>query len=147
MSPNAGAWRGVIAGSQPMSTAVHRSPDTLWRFNSTFILWFFFFSTLQYSFFVNRRGHLPDARGVEQASEPEGAELPGATVAPRRVHVVFTRQNFNQAGVRNPTSPPPICTDKKENQIFLIYKEIQSGAVANSSIIKGFLHAQIFPHI
>ncbi len=23
------------------------------------------------------------------------------------------------------------CTDKKENQIFLIYKEIQNGAVAN----------------
>jgi hypothetical protein len=26
------------------------------------------------------------------------------------------------------------CTDKKENQIFLIYKEIQSGAVAKSHI-------------
>jgi hypothetical protein len=31
------------------------------------------------------------------------------------------------------------CTDKKENQIFLIYKEIQSGAVAKSHIRKGFL--------
>jgi hypothetical protein len=30
-------------------------------------------------------------------------------------------------------------TDKKENQIFLIYKEIQSGAVAKSFIRKGFL--------
>ncbi len=29
--------------------------------------------------------------------------------------------------------------DKKENQIFLIYKEIQSGAVAKSFIRKGFL--------
>ncbi len=28
-------------------------------------------------------------------------------------------------------------TDKKENQIFLIYKEIQSGAVAKSYIRKG----------
>jgi hypothetical protein len=64
----------------------------------------FFFFFLH--FFVNRRGHLPDARGVEQASEPEGAELPGATVAPRRVHVVFTRQNFNQAGVGTPPPPP-----------------------------------------
>jgi hypothetical protein len=44
-------------------------------------------------------------------------------------------------------------TDKKENQIFLIYKEIQSGAVAKSYIvyeeglpnIRG--NAQIFPHI
>jgi len=31
------------------------------------------------------------------------------------------------------------CTDKKENQIFLIYKEIQSGAVAKSFMRKGFL--------
>jgi hypothetical protein len=46
-------------------------------------------------------------------------------------------------------------TDKKENKIFLIYKEIQSGALAKSYIRKGFLiyaqriygNAQIFPHI
>jgi hypothetical protein len=31
------------------------------------------------------------------------------------------------------------CTDKKENQIFPIYKEIQSGVVAQSYIKKGFL--------
>jgi hypothetical protein len=30
-------------------------------------------------------------------------------------------------------------TDKKENQIFLIYKGIQSGAVAKSYMRKGFL--------
>ncbi len=30
-------------------------------------------------------------------------------------------------------------TDKKVNQIFLIYKEIQSGAVAKSYMRKGFL--------
>jgi hypothetical protein len=30
-------------------------------------------------------------------------------------------------------------TDKKENQIFLIYKEIQSGAVAKSYMREGFL--------
>jgi hypothetical protein len=30
-------------------------------------------------------------------------------------------------------------TDKKSNQIFLIYKEIQSGAVAKSYMRKGFL--------
>jgi hypothetical protein len=30
-------------------------------------------------------------------------------------------------------------TDKKENQIFLIYREIQSGAVAKSYIRKSFL--------
>jgi hypothetical protein len=30
-------------------------------------------------------------------------------------------------------------TDKKENQIFLIYKDIQNGAVAKSHMRKGFL--------
>ncbi len=30
-------------------------------------------------------------------------------------------------------------TDKKENQIFLIYREIQSGAVPKSYMRKGFL--------
>jgi hypothetical protein len=30
-------------------------------------------------------------------------------------------------------------TDKKQNKIFLIYKEIQNGAVANSFMRKGFL--------
>jgi hypothetical protein len=42
-------WRGGggVAGSQPMSTAVHRSPNKLWSSNSIFNLWFtlFFFST------------------------------------------------------------------------------------------------------
>jgi hypothetical protein len=45
-----------------------------------------------------------------------------------------------------------VYTDKKENQIFLIYKEIESGAVAKSYMRKGFLiyekkkkNAQIFP--
>jgi hypothetical protein len=31
------------------------------------------------------------------------------------------------------------CTDKKDNQIFLIYKENQSGAAAKSYMRKGFL--------
>jgi hypothetical protein len=31
------------------------------------------------------------------------------------------------------------CTDKKESQIFLIYKEIQSGAFSKSYMRKGFL--------
>jgi hypothetical protein len=42
-------------------------------------------------------------------------------------------------------------TDKKENQIFLIYKEIQSGAVAKSYMRKGFLiyeeMRKIFPYM
>ena len=42
-------------------------------------------------------------------------------------------------------------TDKKENRIFLIYREIQSGAVAKSYMRKGFLiyeeNAEIFPYI
>ncbi len=38
-------------------------------------------------------------------------------------------------------------TDKKENQIFLIYKKIQSGAVAKSYMTKGLLiYGEIFAH-
>jgi hypothetical protein len=40
-SPNAGGGgRGGVAGSQPMSTAVHSSPNKLWRSNSILNLWF-----------------------------------------------------------------------------------------------------------
>jgi hypothetical protein len=38
-------------------------------------------------------------------------------------------------------------TDKKEYQIFLIYKEIQSGAVAKSYMTNGLLiYGEIFSH-
>ncbi len=38
-------------------------------------------------------------------------------------------------------------TDKKENQIFLIYKEIQGGAVAKSYMTNGLLiYGEIFAH-
>jgi hypothetical protein len=38
-------------------------------------------------------------------------------------------------------------TDKKENQIFLIYKEIRNGAVAKSYMTNGLLiHGEIFAH-
>jgi hypothetical protein len=38
-------------------------------------------------------------------------------------------------------------TDKKENQIFLIYREIQSGAVAKSYMTNGLLiYGEIFAH-
>jgi hypothetical protein len=38
-------------------------------------------------------------------------------------------------------------TDKKENQIFLTYKEIQSGAVAKSYMTNGLLiYGEIFKH-
>ncbi len=38
-------------------------------------------------------------------------------------------------------------TDKKENQIFLIYKEIQSGAVSKSYMTNGLLiYVEIFAH-
>jgi hypothetical protein len=39
------------------------------------------------------------------------------------------------------------CTDKKENQIFLIYKDIQGGAVAKSYMTNGLLiYGEIFAH-
>jgi hypothetical protein len=38
-------------------------------------------------------------------------------------------------------------TDKKENKIFLIYKEIQNGAVAKSYMTNGLLkYAEILAH-
>ncbi len=38
-------------------------------------------------------------------------------------------------------------TDKKENQIFLIYKEVKSGAVAKSYMTNGLLiYWEIFEH-
>jgi hypothetical protein len=38
-------------------------------------------------------------------------------------------------------------TDKKENRIFLIYKEIQNGAVAKSYVTNAFLiYGEIFAH-
>jgi hypothetical protein len=38
-------------------------------------------------------------------------------------------------------------TDKKENQILLIYREIQSGAVAKSYMTNGLLiYGEIFSH-
>ncbi len=38
-------------------------------------------------------------------------------------------------------------TDKKENKIFLIYREIQSGAVAKSYMTNGLLiYGEIFSH-
>jgi hypothetical protein len=38
-------------------------------------------------------------------------------------------------------------TDKKENKIFLIYKEIQNGAVVKSYMTNGFLiYGEIFAH-
>jgi hypothetical protein len=38
-------------------------------------------------------------------------------------------------------------TDKKENQTFLIYKEIPNGAVAKSYMTNGLLiHGEIFEH-
>jgi hypothetical protein len=38
-------------------------------------------------------------------------------------------------------------TDKKENQIFLVYKDIQTGAVAKSYMTNGLLiYEEIFGH-
>jgi hypothetical protein len=39
-----------------------------------------------------------------------------------------------------------VYTDKKENKIFLIYKEIQSGAVAKSYMTNGLLIYGEIPH-
>jgi hypothetical protein len=49
------------------------------------------------------------------------------------------KQNGNKLKTVDRTRPSAAYTDKIENQIFLIYKEIQSGAVAKSYVRKGFL--------
>jgi hypothetical protein len=50
----------------------------------------------------------------------------------RRVHGVTKRATFNY-------------TDKKENKIFLIYEEIQNGAVEKSYLTNGLLiYGEIF---
>ncbi len=47
----------------------------------------------------------------------------------------------------SPGNQEVLYTDKKENQIFLIYKEIQSGAVAKSYMTNGLLmYGEIFAH-
>jgi hypothetical protein len=42
-----------------------------------------------------------------------------------------------------------LYTDKKENQIFLIYKELQNGAVAKSYVThtaSSYMYGEIFAH-
>ncbi len=63
-------------------------------------------------------------------------------------------QSYSARQIPLPTTPyltPPPHTDKKENQVFLIYKEIQNGAVAKSYMRKGFQYmrkcANFFPYM
>jgi len=61
-------------------------------------------------------------------------------------HINFPTTKYDQ---RRPKNLPAITavTDKKENQIFLIYKEIQSGAVAKSYMTNGLLiYGEIFAY-
>jgi hypothetical protein len=61
---------------------------------------------------------------------------------------------MEDGGIRVENKKPP-HTDKKENQIFLIYKDIQNGAVAKSYMTTGlliqymgkYLRMHAFPHI
>jgi hypothetical protein len=53
--------------------------------------------------------------------------------------VPLRNENYNLLRVR--------CTDKKENQIFLLYTEIQNGAVPKSYMTNGLLiYGEIFVH-
>ncbi len=53
-------------------------------------------------------------------------------------HIVQGK-TFADTSVEDGYSIVPIYTDKKENQIFLIFKEIQRGALAKSYMRKGIL--------
>jgi hypothetical protein len=54
-------------------------------------------------------------------------------------NVVFVFSMFGGWHVYRDITTLWLYTDKKENLIFLIYKEIQSGAIAKSYLRKGFL--------
>ncbi len=47
--------------------------------------------------------------------------------------------NANKSQICLACATDPKYTDKKESQIFLIYKEIENGAVAKSSMTNGHL--------
>ncbi len=54
-------------------------------------------------------------------------------------------RNLSDAPVVSVQIQYSLNTDKKENQVFLIYKEIQSGAVAKSYMTNGLLiYGEIF---
>jgi hypothetical protein len=54
-------------------------------------------------------------------------------------HVSDVTHPHRPTKLTNLHQPSLLHTDKKENQIFLIYREIQSGAVAKTYMRKGFL--------
>jgi hypothetical protein len=57
------------------------------------------------------------------------------------------REGFGGANSDEGTDTLVLYTDKKENKIFLIYKEIQNGAVAKSCMTNSLLiYGEIFAH-
>jgi hypothetical protein len=69
-----------------------------------------------------------------------------AATRPRQHRLDTTRDTTTRRG--NQLEQKRRCyTDKKENKIFLIYKEILSGAVAKSYMTNGLLiYGEIFAH-
>jgi hypothetical protein len=67
---------------------------------------------------------------------------------PHRIHRDLDPPNDRQPKIASLTQKiRPPCTVKKENQIFVIYREIQSGAVAKSYMTNGLLiYGEIFAH-
>jgi hypothetical protein len=80
---------------------------------------------------TRRAGGRVDPQGTQppevHLSSPAGRQAEGLAVARRPI---FRPRNSKLIF---------LDTDKKENQIFLIYKKIQRGAVAKSYMRKGFL--------
>ncbi len=73
---------------------------------------------------------------------------------PRRCHRIYTtspwtlsRRRCSSEAPRPQTVSGRHYTDKKENQIFLLYEEIQNEAVAKSYMTNGLLiYGEIFSH-
>ncbi len=84
--------------------------------------------------------HLKTGEKGLDLEEPDPGEGDGGNDAGPRIHrrAGVGRRSVHDSG-GGPRKQGRGCTDKKENQIFLIYHEIQSGAVAKSYMRKGFL--------
>ncbi len=134
MSPNAGRGGGELwlRGLSQWVQLCTRSPNKLWRSNSTFNLWAaLWYRVYECRFFRYSSGTFPFNEDEDIHEQIQNAYFMypphlWKEVSSQAIDVIT---NLLQVWY----------TDKKENWIFLIYKEIQSGAVAKSYMRKGFL--------
>jgi hypothetical protein len=88
--------RGV-AGSRPMSAAVHRSPNKLWRSNSIFNLWIYLWDVAEWLERLTANAEVTTVLGSNKASSDtvESEEAADEAV-------------LNNAHLKNPKKSPPL---------------------------------------